>query len=57
MPGVKQVFEKSQLESDVMDTSEDELFINIPMPQVTDISVFLLMCAHDFRNQCMIDVI
>ncbi|XP_048028103.1 Werner syndrome ATP-dependent helicase homolog [Megalobrama amblycephala] len=33
MPGVKHVFEKTQLESDVMDTSEDELFINIPMPQ------------------------
>lgn len=47
-PGVKHVLEKSQLESDVMDTSDDELFINIPMPQVTDISVFLLVCAHDF---------
>ncbi|XP_067290013.1 bifunctional 3'-5' exonuclease/ATP-dependent helicase WRN isoform X2 [Pseudorasbora parva] len=33
MPAVKSVREESQLESDVMDMSEDELFINIPMPQ------------------------
>ncbi|KAK7120062.1 hypothetical protein R3I94_020175 [Phoxinus phoxinus] len=32
-PAGKRVLEESQLESDVMDTSEDELFINIPMPQ------------------------
>ncbi|XDV53709.1 hypothetical protein PO909_022144 [Leuciscus waleckii] len=32
-PAVKRVLEESQLESDAMDTSEDELFISIPMPQ------------------------
>lgn len=32
-PAVKRVLEESQLEPDAMDTSEDELFINIPMPQ------------------------
>lgn len=45
-PAVKRVLEESQLESDVIDTSEDELFISIPMPQVTDITVFLLMISE-----------
>lgn len=30
---VKRVIGESQLEADIMDTSEDELFISIPMPQ------------------------
>lgn len=36
-PAVKRVIGESQRETDVMDTSEDELFISIPMPQVTHI--------------------
>lgn len=36
-PAVKHVIEESQHEADVMDMNEDELFISIPMPQVTDI--------------------
>ncbi|XP_056121525.1 bifunctional 3'-5' exonuclease/ATP-dependent helicase WRN isoform X2 [Rhinichthys klamathensis goyatoka] len=32
-PAVNRVLEESPLRSDVMDTSDDELFINIPMPQ------------------------
>lgn len=34
---VKRVIGESQHEADIMDTSEDELFISIPMPQVTHI--------------------
>ncbi|XP_058644644.1 bifunctional 3'-5' exonuclease/ATP-dependent helicase WRN isoform X2 [Onychostoma macrolepis] len=36
-PAVKCVIGESQRETDVMDMSEDELFISIPMPQVTHI--------------------
>ncbi|XP_077099511.1 bifunctional 3'-5' exonuclease/ATP-dependent helicase WRN isoform X5 [Siphateles boraxobius] len=51
-PAVKRVLEEPQLESDVMDTSEDELFINIPMPQDDPcLSTDVHLTSHDLGPQ------
>ncbi|XP_043107034.1 Werner syndrome ATP-dependent helicase homolog isoform X2 [Puntigrus tetrazona] len=39
-PAVKHVIGESQHEADTMDMSEDDLFISIPMPQVTHICLY-----------------
>ncbi len=51
-PAVKRVFGESQSETDVMDTSEDELFISIPMPQVTHICVTITQSLSADVTHC-----